>query len=213
MQLLERAEGGGQKVDADRRAGTDAQVAALDATQLLELQRGFVEDVEGTARVSVEDRPRLGELHAFAESIQQRHSENEAANKRRAKGLSTARERVEMLVDEGTFVELDLFATHRAYGFGMEDRRIAGDGVVAGFGEIDRRPVAVYAYDATVYGGSLGEVTAEKIVKVQELALRNRVPIIGINDSGGARIQEGVVALAGYADIFYRNVRSSGVIP
>src|SRR5712692_5915418 len=114
------------------------------------------------------------------------HSENEAANKRRAKGLSSARERVEMLVDDGTFVELDLFATHRAYGFGMEDRRIAGDGVVAGFGEIDRRPVAVYAYDATVYGGSLGEVTAEKIVKVQELALRNRVPIIGINDSGGA---------------------------
>jgi len=141
------------------------------------------------------------------------HSENEAANKRRAKGLSTARERVEMLLDAGTFVELDLFATHRAQGFGMEERKIAGDGVVAGFGEVDRRPVAVYAYDATVFGGSLGEVTAEKIVKVQELALRNRVPIIGINDSGGARIQEGVVALAGYADIFYRNVRSSGVIP
>ncbi len=141
------------------------------------------------------------------------HSENEAANKRRAKGLSSARERIEMLLDESSFVELDLFATHRAQGFGMEDRRIAGDGVVAGFGEIDRRPVAVYAYDATVYGGSLGEVTAEKIVKVQELALRNRVPIIGINDSGGARIQEGVVALAGYADIFYRNVQSSGVIP
>ncbi|HLQ61210.1 MAG TPA: acyl-CoA carboxylase subunit beta, partial [Candidatus Acidoferrales bacterium] len=87
------------------------------------------------------------------------------------------------------------------------------DGVVTGFGAVDGRPVAVYAYDATVFGGSLGEVTAEKIVKVQELALRNRVPIIGINDSGGARIQEGVVALAGYADIFFRNVRSSGVIP
>ena len=141
------------------------------------------------------------------------HSENEAANKRRAAGKPTARERVEMLLDEGTFVELDVFATHRARGFGMEERRIAGDGVVAGFGEIDRRAVAVYSYDATVYGGSLGEVTAEKIVKVQELALRNRVPVIGINDSGGARIQEGVVALAGYADIFYRNVRSSGVIP
>src|SRR5438309_67662 len=141
------------------------------------------------------------------------HSENEAANKRRAKGLSTARERVEMLVDEGTFVELDLFATHRAPGFGMEDRRIAGDGVVAGFGELDRRPVAVYSYDATVFGGSLGEVTAAKIVKVQELALRDRVPIIGINDSGGARIQEGVAALAGYSDIFFRNVRASGVVP
>src|SRR5450756_3223768 len=141
------------------------------------------------------------------------HSENAAANKRRAAGKATARERIEMLLDEGSFVELDVFATHRAHGFGMDERRISGDGVVAGFGEIDRRPVAVYAYDATVFGGSLGEVTAEKIVKVQELALRNRVPIIGINDSGGARIQECVVALAGYADIFLRNVRSSGVIP
>jgi acetyl-CoA carboxylase carboxyltransferase component len=141
------------------------------------------------------------------------HAENDAANKRRAAGKATARERIDMLLDEGTFVELDVFATNRAHGFGMEDRRIPGDGVVVGFGEIDRRAVAVYAYDATVFGGSLGEVTAEKIVKAQELALRNRVPIIGINDSGGARIQEGVVALAGYADIFYRNVRSSGVIP
>ncbi|TME48986.1 MAG: methylmalonyl-CoA carboxyltransferase, partial [Chloroflexi bacterium] len=141
------------------------------------------------------------------------HTDTDAANKRRASGKATARDRIEMLLDEGSFVELDVFATHRAQGFGMEDRRIAGDGVVAGVGEIDRRPVAVYSYDATVFGGSLGEVTAEKIVKVQELALRNRVPIIGINDSGGARIQEGVVALAGYADIFYRNVRSSGVIP
>jgi len=141
------------------------------------------------------------------------HSATEAANKRRAAGKATARDRIEMVLDEGSFVELDLFATNRATGFGMEDRRIAGDGVVAGFGDVDGRPVAVYAYDATVLGGSLGEVTAEKIVKVQELALRNRVPIIGINDSGGARIQEGVVALAGYADIFYRNVRSSGVIP
>jgi acetyl-CoA carboxylase carboxyltransferase component len=141
------------------------------------------------------------------------HAETEAANRRRAAGKLTARDRIELLLDDGTFVELDVFAAHRAQGFGMEERRISGDGVVAGFGEIDRRPVAVYAYDATVFGGSLGEVTAEKIVKVQELALRNRVPIIGINDSGGARIQEGVVALAGYADIFLRNVRSSGVIP
>ena len=141
------------------------------------------------------------------------HAENAAANKRKAAGKPSARERIEMLLDDSTFVEVDVFAQHRAVGFGMEDRHIAGDGVVAGFGEIDGRPVAVYAYDATVFGGSLGEVTAEKIVKVQDLALRNRVPIIGINDSGGARIQEGVVALAGYADIFYRNVRSSGVIP
>src|SRR5207244_12413481 len=140
------------------------------------------------------------------------HAETDAANKRRAAGKATARDRIEMVLDEGSFVELDLFATHRAHGFGMEDRRISGDGVVAGFGEIDGRPVAAYAYDATVFGGSLGEVTAEKIVKVQELALRNRVPIIGINDSGGARIQEGVVALAGCAGICCRSSRPSGAI-
>src|SRR3979490_628208 len=141
------------------------------------------------------------------------HSETDAANKRRAAGKATARDRIEMLLDEGSFVELDLFATHRSHGFGMEDRRIPGDGVVAGFGEIDRRAVAVYAYDAPGLGGTVGGGAAEKDAQGGEPALRNRVPIIGINDSGGARIQEGVVALAGYADIFLRNVRSSGVIP
>jgi acetyl-CoA carboxylase carboxyltransferase component len=141
------------------------------------------------------------------------HVASEAVNRRRAQGRLLARERIDLLLDDGSFEELDVFATHRAHGFGMEERRIAGDGAVTGFGAIDGRAVAVYAYDATVLGGSLGEVTAEKIVKVQDLALRDRVPIIGINDSGGARIQEGVVALAGYADIFFRNVRASGVIP
>ncbi len=141
------------------------------------------------------------------------HQENEAARKRREQGKPDARDRITALLDRDSFVELDMFATNRATGFGMESKRVPGDGVVAGFGSIDGREVCVYAYDPTVLGGSLGEVTAEKIVKVQELALRNRVPIIGINDSGGARIQEGVVALAGYADIFFRNVQSSGVIP
>jgi len=141
------------------------------------------------------------------------HPGGPAIAKRRAEGKLTARERIDALLDEGSFVELDIFATHRAHGFGMEERRIAGDGVVSGFGQVGGRDVAVYAYDATVLGGSLGEVTAEKIIKVQDLALRNRIPIVGINDSGGARIQEGVVALAGYAEIFFRNVRSSGVIP
>src|SRR5262249_60771902 len=107
----------------------------------------------------------------------------------------------------------DRFAAARAHELGMEERRAAGDGLVVGFGMIAGRNVAVYAFDPTVLGGSLGEVTAEKIVKVQELALRSRIPIIGINDSGGARIHEGVAALAGYASIFFRNVRSSGVIP
>ena len=141
------------------------------------------------------------------------HAGGEALRKRRSEGRPTARERIAMLVDRGSFQELDLYAQSRAHGFGMEERRVLGDGVVAGFATVDQRPVALYAYDATVLGGSLGEVTAEKIVKVQELALRNRIPVIGVNDSGGARIQEGVVALAGYADIFFRNVRSSGVIP
>jgi propionyl-CoA carboxylase beta chain len=129
------------------------------------------------------------------------------------KGRLSARSRVDLLLDKGSFVELDLYAKSRAVGFGMEEKRFPGDGLVAGFGTVDGRPVAVYAYDATVLGGSLGEVTAAKIVKVQELSLRDRVPIIGINDSGGARIQEGVAALAGYADIFFRNVRASGVVP
>ncbi|MDQ6898599.1 MAG: acyl-CoA carboxylase subunit beta [Candidatus Dormibacteraeota bacterium] len=141
------------------------------------------------------------------------HQETEAARKRRKQGKPDARDRITALLDRDSFVELDMFATNRATGFGMESKRVPGDGVVTGFGSIDGRQVCVYAYDPTVLGGSLGEVTAEKIVKVQELALRNRVPIIGINDSGGARIQEGVVALAGYADIFFRNVQSSGVIP
>ncbi len=141
------------------------------------------------------------------------HQETAPARKRRAEGKPGARERINAMLDPGSFVELDMFATARATGFGMEERRAPGDGVVVGFGTVDGREVAVYAYDPTVLGGSLGEVTAEKIVKVQELALRNRIPIVGINDSGGARIQEGVVALAGYADIFFRNVRASGVIP
>ncbi len=141
------------------------------------------------------------------------HPDGPAIARRRDEGKLTARERIDALLDAGSFVELDIFATHRAYGFGMEERRVAGDGVVTGFGQVAGRDVAVYAYDATVLGGSLGEVTAEKIIKVQDLALRNRIPIVGINDSGGARIQEGVVALAGYAEIFFRNVRASGVIP
>jgi propionyl-CoA carboxylase beta chain len=141
------------------------------------------------------------------------HQETEPSRRRRAQGKADARARIHGFLDRGSFVELDMFATTRATGFGMEERRAAGDGVVGGFGTVDGREVAVYAYDPAVLGGSLGEVTAEKIVKVQELALRSRVPIVGINDSGGARIQEGVVALAGYADIFFRNVRSSGVVP
>ena len=142
------------------------------------------------------------------------HSASEAAvTKQHAKGKLTARERIALLLDEGSFQEMDEFARHRSYSFGMEKNRPYGDGVVIGFGTIDGRSVAVYSQDFTIFGGSLGEVMAEKIRKIMEFALKNGVPLIGINDSGGARIQEGVQALGGYGHIFRLNTRSSGVIP
>jgi propionyl-CoA carboxylase beta chain len=130
-----------------------------------------------------------------------------------AKGKLSARERLDLLLDEGSFVELDRFVTHRSTGFGLEEKRILGDGVVTGYGRVNGRLVYVFSQDFTVFGGSLSEAHAEKIVKLQELALKNGAPLIGLNDSGGARIQEGVVSLGGYADIFLRNTLASGVIP
>ncbi|HSJ74355.1 MAG TPA: acyl-CoA carboxylase subunit beta [Miltoncostaeaceae bacterium] len=142
------------------------------------------------------------------------HAGTEAAVERQhARGKQTARERIDMLLDPGSFTELDMFTRHRAHGFGLEENRPWGDGVVTGHGTIDGQTVFVFSQDFTVFGGSLGEVFAEKIVKVMDLAVRMGCPIVGINDSGGARIQEGVVSLGGYADIFFRNVRASGVIP
>jgi len=129
------------------------------------------------------------------------------------KGKLTARERVDLLVDEGSFVELDRFVTHRCDDFGMADQVILGDGVVTGHGRIDGRPVYLFSQDFTVFGGSLSETYAEKICKVMDAALKVGVPLIGLNDSGGARIQEGVKSLGGYAEIFWRNTRASGVIP
>ena len=136
-----------------------------------------------------------------------------AVERHRERGKLLARERVELLLDPGSFVELDAFVQHRSPNFNMMENRPYGDGVVTGHGTIEGRRVFVFSQDFTVFGGSLGEAYAEKIVKVMDLALRYRCPVIGINDSGGARIQEGVVSLAGYADIFYRNVQASGVIP
>jgi propionyl-CoA carboxylase beta chain len=130
-----------------------------------------------------------------------------------ARGKRTARERVEALVDPDSFVELDMFALHRSTAFGLDEREFLGDGVVTGRAAIDGRQVFLFSQDFTVLGGSLGEVFAEKICKVMDLALRTGSPMIGINDSGGARIQEGVVSLGGYAEIFWRNVQASGVIP
>jgi propionyl-CoA carboxylase beta chain len=136
-----------------------------------------------------------------------------ATEKQHERGKLTARERIDLLLDPGSFIELDAFAVHRTTNFGMDNRKPLGDGVITGHGTIDGRPICVFAQDFTVFGGSLGEVFAEKICKVMDLALRMGVPCIGINDSGGARIQEGVVSLGGYAEIFYRNVMSSGVVP
>ena len=129
------------------------------------------------------------------------------------KGKLTARERIGLLLDKNSFEEIGAFVKHRSHDFGMENQQILGDGVVTGYGTVNDRLVYVFSQDFTVFGGSLSETHAEKIVKIMELALKNGAPVIGLNDSGGARIQEGVVSLGGYADIFYRNVTSSGVIP
>ena len=136
-----------------------------------------------------------------------------AVEKQHAKGKLTARERIALLVDEGSFTELDELARHRARDFGIEASRPYGDGVVTGTGLVDGRPVAVYSQDFTVFGGSLGEVYGEKIVKVMDHAMKTGCPVVGISDGGGARIQEGVAALGLFAEIFFRNVRASGVIP
>ena len=152
---------------------------------------------------ALEERRRVAKLGGGERRITSQHE----------RGKLTARERIDRLLDPGTFTELDMFAMHRTSNFGMEERRIRGDGVITGWGQIDGRQVFVFSHDASVFGGSLGEVFAEKVTKIMDLAQRTGCPCIGINDSGGARIQEGVVSLAGYAEIFYRNVESSGVIP
>jgi len=130
-----------------------------------------------------------------------------------ARGKLTARERVELLLDQGSFNELDQFVVHQCAEFGMTDKKIPGDGVITGYGTIDGRLVYVFSQDFTVFGGSLGEMFAKKICKLMDLALKTGAPVIGLNDSGGARIQEGVASLGGYGDIFFRNVISSGVVP
>jgi len=162
-------------------------------------------DLHTTAGKIEDLRNRLNEaVHAGSES---------AIDKQHAKGKMTARERVEKLVDAGSFTEFDEFARHRSVNFGMEKSRPYGDGVIIGSATIDSRNIALFSQDFTVMGGSLGEVMAEKIVKIMEYALKNGMPLIGISDSGGARIQEGVSALSGYGRIFRLNTRSSGVIP
>jgi propionyl-CoA carboxylase beta chain len=151
----------------------------------------------------LERRATEAELGGGAERLEAQHR----------KGKLSARERLDLLLDEGSFVELDRFVLHRSHDFGLEEQRIYGDGVVTGHGRIEGRLVYVFSQDFTVFGGSLSESFAEKICKVMDLAMRNGAPVIGLNDSGGARIQEGVVSLGGYAEIFLRNTLASGVIP
>jgi len=151
----------------------------------------------------LKEKNELAELGGGRKRIEAQH----------AKGKLTARERIQLLLDKGSFEETGKLVVHRSKDFGMEKQRFLGDGVVTGYGTIDGRMVYVFSQDFTVFGGSLSETHAEKIVKVMDLAMQNGAPIIGLNDSGGARIQEGVNSLGGYADIFYRNTLASGVIP
>src|ERR1700726_3093135 len=156
-----------------------------------------------------ENIERMRELSRQAE----RGGGEDRQRRHRESGRLTARERVEFLLDRGSFVELDKFKTHRNTDFGMADRKIPGDGVVTGYGTIDGRQVCIFSQDFTVFGGSLSGAFAEKVCKVMDLAMKTGCPVTGLNDSGGARIQEGVGSLAGYADIFLRNVMASGVVP
>ncbi|HEX2611451.1 MAG TPA: carboxyl transferase domain-containing protein, partial [Gemmatimonadales bacterium] len=157
-------------------------------------------------------RKLLDELH-HRQSLAEQGGGPERIAQQHKKGKLTARERIDLLLDEGSFVELDRFVTHRSTDFGLDRQIFPGDGVVTGSGRIDGRLVYVFSQDFTVFGGSLSEAHAEKICKVMDLALKTGAPVIGLNDSGGARIQEGVVSLGGYADIFLRNTLVSGVIP
>ncbi|MCD4790256.1 MAG: methylmalonyl-CoA carboxyltransferase, partial [Bacteroidales bacterium] len=150
-----------------------------------------------------EERNKKAELGGGKERIERQHKA----------GRKTARERIVDLLDHGSFVEIDKFMTHRCNDFGMEKNKIPGDGVVCGYGKIDGRLMYVFAQDFTVFGGTLSRANADKVVKLMDLAMKMGAPVIGLNDSGGARIQEGVESLGGYADIFYRNVMASGVIP
>src|SRR5215207_3865227 len=175
--------------------------------------------VSDPARPQVADEP---DIHTTAGRLADLYRRNDeavhaapqrAVDKQHAKGKKTARERIDMLLDPGSFIELDELARHRSTAFGLDRSRPYGDGVVTGYGTIDGRQVCVFSQDFTVFGGSLGEVYGEKIVKLMDLALKTGCPVIGINDGGGARVQEGVVALGLYGEIFYRNVLASGVIP
>ena len=190
---------------ADMAQTTDsvADPLSVGGTDVPDPESGI--DIHSTAGKLADLKRRVAEVaHAGSER---------AVEKQHARGKKTARERLEMLLDEGSFVEMDKYARHRSVAFGQEANRPYGDGVVTGYGTVDGRTVAVFAQDFTVFGGSLGEVFGEKICKVMDFAMKVGCPVVGLNDSGGARIQEGVVSLGLYGEIFRRNVHASGVIP
>ena len=189
-------------VDPDQTSQPPGEESASGASTSHRGERG---DIHTTAGKLADLDARMDEaVHAGSAA---------AVEKQHARGKLTARERVDLLLDPGTFTELDEFARHRSTAFGMEKRRPYGDGVVTGFGEVDGRPVCVFSQDVTVFGGSLGQVYGEKIVKIIDFALKTGCPLIGLNEGGGARIQEGVVSLGLYGEIFRRNTHASGVIP
>ncbi|HEX2162426.1 MAG TPA: carboxyl transferase domain-containing protein, partial [Thermoanaerobaculia bacterium] len=163
----------------------------------------MADDPRPAALAELDDRLARARAGGGAERIEKQH----------AAGKLTARERVELLLDPGSFVEIDALVTHRSTDFGMDRQRVPGDGVVCGYGTVDGRLVYLFAQDFTVFGGSLSETNARKICKVMDLAVENGAPVVGLNDSGGARIQEGVASLGGYAEIFLRNTLASGVVP
>ncbi len=171
------------------------------------------------AEAEPEAEPRAKDIRTPVDDLRRRESTALAGGgperiaKQHAQGKLTARERIELLLDPGSFTEWDRFVSHRSTDFGMESKRVLGDGVVSGFGAVDGRTVFVFAHDFTVFGGSLSETNAAKMVKVMDTAMKVGAPIVGLNDSGGARIQEGVRSLGGYADIFLRNTLASGVVP
>ncbi len=172
--------------------------------------------------MEIETNTSTANLTTTAARLQDLEARNEAAfvgggadrvAKQKQGGRLTARERLDVLLDPGSFVEMDRFVTHRSENFGMGSQKIPGDGVVTGYGRVNGKIVYVYSQDFTVFGGSMSRTQANKIIKIMDMAVKNGAPVIGLNDSGGARIQEGVEALGGYADIFLRNVTSSGVVP
>ncbi len=179
-------------------------------------RHGLPAGLESPRRCASENPITLEEKLSYLRELREQaaHSaSSEAVYKQHAKGKLTARERIEKLLDPGSFEELDTFVRHRTHEFQMDKKRPCGDAVVTGYGTIDGRPMFVFCQDFTVFGGSLGEVMAEKMCKVMDLAAKVGAPVIGLNDSGGARIQEGVVSLGAYGDVFVRNVQCSGVIP